>query len=442
MKRIIIFILCLLSLEINAQSNVIDKVVAVVGNNCILLSDIENQYYQMPDKEKMDNVDLKCSILEEQIYQNLLLHQAELDSITVSEKEVESEMERRLRYFINQIGSEKKLEEYFNKSIIDIKNELRKSLRKQMIAERMQDKIVGTLKVTPSEVRQYFKSLPPDSIPTIDEQVEYQQIVIYPLIGEKEKREAKEKLNSIRERILKGENFSTLAVLYSEDPGSAIRGGELGFVSRNDLVPEFSGAAFKLKEGEVSPIIETDFGFHIIQLIERRGEQINVRHILITIKSGYDELTKAENKLSSILQKIATDSITFSKAAEKYSMDKNTAYNGGLAINSLTNTSRFNISELDNATANQINNLKIGQISPVFQFTDEHGKKGYKVIRLKALYPSHKANLTDDYYFIEQATTEYKRKTKIQAWAQKKIKTTYFTIDDSFKKCNFNIIKN
>jgi peptidyl-prolyl cis-trans isomerase SurA len=441
MKKILFLALCIISIKIAAQKNVIDKVVAVVGNNCILLSDIENQYYQTPDKEKMDNVDLKCSILEEQIYQNLLIHQAELDSVVVGEKEVESEMEHRLRYFINQIGSEKKLEEYFNKSIIDIKADLRKSLRKQMIAERMQDKIVGTIKVTPNDVRQFFKSLPKDSIPLVNEQVEYQQIVVYPIISNNEKLEAKEKLNEIRERILKGENFSTLAVLYSEDPGSALHGGELGFVNRTDLVPEFSAASFKLKEGEISPIIETEFGLHIIQLIERRGEQINVRHILITIKSNYEELNIAQKKLTAILNKIASDSITFGKAAEKFSMDKNTSFNDGLAVNPATNTSRFDVSQLDNTTTSQLESLKMGQTSPIFEFMDEHGKKGYKVVRLKARYPSHKANLSDDYNFLQQAANEYKRKEKIHEWAQNKIKSTYFTIDDSFKKCSFSFIK-
>jgi peptidyl-prolyl cis-trans isomerase SurA len=212
-------------------------------------------------------------------------------------------------------------------------------------------------------------------------------------------------------------------------------------VNRTDLVPEFSAASFKLKEGEISPIIETEFGLHIIQLIERRGEQINVRHILITIKSNYEELNIAQKKLTAILNKIASDSITFGKAAEKFSMDKNTSFNDGLAVNPATNTSRFDVSQLDNTTTSQLESLKMGQTSPIFEFMDEHGKKGYKVVRLKARYPSHKANLSDDYNFLQQAANEYKRKEKIHEWAQNKIKSTYFTIDDSFKKCSFSFIK-
>jgi len=440
-KYIFIILFELLSYLGFSQKPVIDKVIAVVGNNAILLSDLENQYHQMPDKSKYDNIDLKCNILEELIYQNFLLHQAEIDSVTIGDKEVESEMERRLRYFINQIGSEKKLEEYFNKSIIDIKADLRKSLRKQMLAEKMQEKITGKIKVTPTDVRNFYNNLPPDSIPTINEQVEYQQIVIYPNISEKEKIEAKEKLNNIRERIIKGENFATLAVLYSEDPGSALRGGELGFFTRSDMVPEFSGAAFKLKEGEISPIIETEYGFHIIQLIERKGEQINARHILITVKSNFEELIKAKAKAQNIYQKIISDSITFSKAAITYSMDKNTAFNEGMAVNMFNNTTRFDIDHLDAATAKQIQNLKPGQVSQPFEFSNEQGKKGYKIIKVKARYPEHKANLKDDYNYIQQLTQEHKKQEVIKNWILNKMKSTYFTIDEEYKKCEFNLLK-
>ncbi len=438
--RLIIVLSCLLSFT-HAQKKIIDKVVAVVGNNAILLSDIENQYIQTPNKEKYENIDLKCSILEELIYQNFLIHQAEIDSITISDKEVESEMDRRLRYFINQIGSEKKLEEYFNKSMLDIKADLRKSLRKQMLAERMQDKIIGKIKVTPSDVRNYFKSLPEDSIPIIEEQLEYQQIVIYPTMSEQNKLEAREKIENIRNRILKGENFATLAVLYSEDPGSALKGGELGFFSRNDMVPEFSAAAFRLNEGEVSPVVETDFGYHIIQLIERRGEQINARHILITIKSSFEEQIKAQKRLEEIYQKIISDSISFSRAAKLFSMDKNTAFNDGLAVNPYTQSTRIEKEMIDPATLRQLEKLQPGQVSKVFEFIDEKGKKGYKIVRLKARYPEHKANLKDDYHYLQQLTQEHMKQQAIKRWVAQKSKTTYFTIDDDFKQCEFSLLK-
>jgi peptidyl-prolyl cis-trans isomerase SurA len=441
MKTLILFILLFFIYQLYAQKPIIDKVIAVVGNNAILYSDVENQYIQMLNKEKYEGIDLKCSIFEELVYQNLLLHQAEMDSVTVSDKEVESEMDRRLRYFINQVGGEKKLESYFNKSIIEIKSDLRKSIRKQMIAERMQDKIVGKIKVTPTDVRNFYKSLPEDSIPVVDEQYEYQQIVIYPVVSEKDKLATKEKIEEIRKRILNGEDFTVLAVLYSEDPGTAMKGGELGFFSRNEMVPEFSAAAFKLKEGEVSPVVETDFGYHIIQLIERRGEQINARHILLTVKGSYEEQIKAQRKIEDIYKKILADSISFSKAVTLYSMDKATANNQGLAINPYTQTTKIEKNFIDPATLQQLEKLSVGQVSPVFEFYDEKGKKGYKIVKLKAKYSSHKANLKDDYYLLQQLAQEHIRQETIKKWVERKMKNTYITIDEDFKKCDFNLIK-
>lgn len=419
------------------QNKIIDQIIAVVGDNYILKSDIENQFLQLESKSEYQGVDLKCTILEELLYQNLLLHQAALDSITVSDKEIDSQLDRRIRYFVSQIGSEKKLEEYFKKSIIEIKSDLRESLEKQLLSERMQDKLTGSLKVTPSEVKQCFKDMPKDSIPVVNEQVEYEQIVIYPLISEKEKLAVKEKLNGFRERILKGDKFSTLAALYSEDPGSAIKGGELGFVGRSDLVPEFAAVAFKLKDGEVSRIVETEFGYHIIQLIERLGEQINVRHILISPKVDPSSAVKARAQLDSIARIIRLDSMTFKAAAEKYSQDKDTRLNGGLAVNPYTNNSRFDLEQVDGTTSYWIKKLKIGEISSPFEFTNEKSQKCYKIIRLKARYPAHKANLKDDYQSIQDYALVLKKQQVMKEWIEKEQKITYIKIDNSYQNCSF-----
>ncbi|PIP53963.1 MAG: peptidylprolyl isomerase [Bacteroidetes bacterium CG23_combo_of_CG06-09_8_20_14_all_32_9] len=420
-----------------SQDKVIDQIIAVVGNNYVLKSDIESQFIQIKSENNSNIVDLKCNILEELLYQNLLLHQAELDSLTVSDKEVDAQLDRRIRYFVSQVGSEKKLEEYFNKSIFEIKNNLRESLKKQMVSEKMQDKLTGNIKVTPSEVRQFFKTLPPDSIPVINEEIEYEQIVLYPAITEQEKLSVKEKLNELRNRVLKGDNFGTLAVLYSEDPGSATKGGDLGFVGRSDLVPEFAAVAFKLKDGEVSKIVETDYGYHIIQLIERRGEQINIRHILITPKVDPVSAVKSRNRLDSLTTSIHLDSITFIKAAEKYSQDNETRYNGGLAVNPYNNNNRFDLDQLDAITSYQIKKIKIGEISSPFEFTDEKGKKCYKIIRLKARYPLHKANLTDDYQKIQEISIAKKKQNIMKRWVEKEQQITYIHIDNSYKNCNF-----
>jgi len=434
--KLLIIIISLITTYSYSQKTNIDEIVAVVGKNYILKSEIENQYNQLENTNNK-SVDLKCEILEELLYQNLLIHQSELDSIEISDKDVEAQLEHRLRYFVSQIGSEKKLEEYFNKSIVDIKNELRIALKKQMTAEKMQDKITGSIKVTPSEVRQFYNKLPADSIPTIDEEIEYQQIVIYPVITEQEKLAVKEKLNELRERILKGDKFSTLAVLYSEDPGSATKGGELGFVGRTDLVPEFAAVAFKLKDGEISKIVETEYGYHIIQLIERLGEQINVRHILITPKIDPNSAIKTRNKLDSIANIIRIDTITFYKAAEKYSQDANTKYNGGIAINPYTNNSHFSLDQLDPVTSYWIKKLKTNEISTPFEFTDDKGKKCYKIIQLKSRIPAHVANLKDDYQKVQEMAITSKKQDIMNKWVQKQQQETYIHIDNSYANCNY-----
>lgn len=418
-----------------SQDKVIDQIIAIVGNNYILKSDIEGQFVQL--EKNSNEVDLKCTIFEGLLYQSLLLHRADLDSITITDKEVDSQIDRKIRMFISQAGSEKRLEESIGKTIQEIKVLLRESLKKQMLAEKMMDKLTGSLKATPSEIRQFFKDLPVDSIPTINEEIEYEQIVLYPTITDKEKLAVKAKLNELRERILKGDKFSTLAVLYSEDTQSATKGGELGFLGRGDLVPEFAAVAFKLKDGEVSKIVETDFGFHIIQLIERRGEQINVRHILISPKVDPVSAVTYRSRLDSLSKAVKTDSIKFNKAAEKYSQDIETRLNGGLAINPYTNNSRFDTEQIDGSISYWTKKLKVGEISSPFEFTDEKAKKCYKIIRLKARYPSHKANLTDDYQKIQEVAIAKKKQEIMNEWIEKEQKTTYIHIDNSYKNCNF-----
>ncbi len=424
------------SSQVFSQDKVIDQIIAIVGNNYILKSDIEGQFVQM-EKTYNSEADLKCVILEGLLYQSILLHRAELDSVVVSDKEIDSQIDRKIKMFISQAGSEKRLEESIGKSISEIKILLRESLKKQMVAEKMMDKLTGSIKVTPSEVRQFFKDMPADSIPLVNEEIEYEQIVLYPTITEKEKLAVKAKLNELRERVLKGDKFSTLAVLYSEDMQSATKGGELGFLGRGDLVPEFSAVAFKLKDGEVSKIIETEFGFHIIQLIERRGEQINVRHILIAPKVDPVSAVYCRNKLDSISKIIKADSIKFNKAAEKYSKDNETRFNGGLAVNPYTNNSRFDLEQLDATTSYWIKKLRDGETSNPFEFTDEKVKKCYKIIKLKARYPSHKANLADDYQKIQEIAIAKKKQEIMKTWIEKEQKTTYVHIDNSYKNCNF-----
>lgn len=419
-----------------AQDNVVDQVVGVVGNNLILKSDIENQFIQLRGNN-YEGLDLKCEIFEDLLYQNLLIHQAGIDSLEVTDKEVDAQLDRRLRYFVAQIGSEQKLEEYFNKSILEIKADFREDLRKQLLAEKMQNKITEGIKINPSEVRDFFKKLAKDSIPYIDEEIEYEQITRKPQIPEEEKLAVKEKLNGFRERILNGEKFSTLAVLYSEDPGSAPKGGELGFVGRNDLVPEFAAVAFNLKANEVSKIVETEYGFHIIQLIERRGEQINVRHILLTPKVPFSDVIRVREYLDSIATLVRKEEYTFSSAAEKFSDDANTKMNGGLVVNPNSGNSHFTLEQADPQTAYYLKRLKVGEISSPFEYADDSRQKAYKIIRIRNKIPGHKANLKDDYQRIQEVALANKKQKAIDNWIKSMQESTFIMVDDSYKNCAF-----
>lgn len=448
MKKHLLFLISLVCfLSVSAQKQVADKVLAVVGNNLILVSDIETRYLELTQGSDYSGADLKCKIFEDLLFQNLLVNHALLDSLEVSDRDVNEQLERRIRYFVQQIGSEKKLEEYFGKTIAQIKTDLFESLKNQMLAEKMEMKVTGDLKVTPAEVRQYFKSLPEDSIPFIEEELEIEQIVMFPSIPEEIKLMAKEKLNELRERVVKGENFATLAALYSEDTETAKRGGELGFVGRSELVPEFTAVAFNLAENEVSRIVETDYGYHIIQLIEKRGELINVRHILITPKLPASEAVKTRTRLDSVMTQVRIDTLTFAEAVEKYSDDAETKNNFGLYINPMTGNSRFTTEQLDKVdaiTAFHVKKLKVGEYTAPFEFYNETGKKGYKVVRLRSKIPAHKANLKDDYQRIQDAALAEKKQSTMKSWVQKKKQITYIQVDDSFANCPFsyNWLKN
>ncbi|MBQ2076293.1 MAG: peptidylprolyl isomerase, partial [Bacteroidales bacterium] len=307
MKKTIIMTAIALLIGASSQAQrIIDKIVGIVGNEIIMMSDIENQYIQMASQQMKVDGNTRCEILEDMMFQKLLYVQAQKDSLSVTPKEVETELDRRLSVFINQIGSEQKLEEYFGKTIKSIKDDLRSTIEEQMLAQKVQQKIIGDTKVTPSEVKNFFEKLPADSIPTIEAYYELSEIVIKPEVSKEDKEKVVAELNKIRERILNGESFSTMAVLYSEDPGSAMKGGELGFVSKTDLVPEFSQVAFNLTSPlDVSQVVETEYGFHIIQMIEKKGNMMNFRHILMKPKVSMEALEAADkkaNEVYSILQ--------------------------------------------------------------------------------------------------------------------------------------------
>lgn len=425
------------TLQISSQPYMVDKIVGVVGKNQILYSEVEDQYLQLL-AQKIQPTPTKCSVFEDLLSQKLLVNQAEVDSLVVDEGQVEMELEDRIDYFINQIGTEEKLIEYFGKSILEIKEDMRDAVRDQMQMQMMRNEITSGIKVTPAEVKNLYKNLPEDSIPFIDSEVEVSQIVIYPRTSEQAVFEVKERLLELRERIVQGENFATLAVLYSEGP-SASRGGDIGWASRSDLDPAYTKAAFALKKGQVSKIVESSFGYHIIQLIDRTEDRIHTRHILMKPKISVEEKERASNLLDSIVQLIRIDTFTFEKAAIYFSQDEDTRMNGGVRVNPYTGNRRFQLDQFDTKEHYIIRNLKIGEISESFESTDDKGKLIYKVIRLKSKTEPHKANIKEDYELLKNMTMQAKQNEVIDAWVQDKIKSTYIRINEPYKSCTFRL---
>ncbi len=425
--------------EEQGEEHIIDQVVAVVGKNIVLESDIENQYaqYRMQGGVSGSASEIRCKLLEDILYQKLMVAQAEFDSVVVNEGQVNSEMDRRISSFINQFGSQEKMEKYYGRKMVEIKAELFSIIEEQLLAQQVQQTIVSNITVTPSEIKSFYRSIPEDSIPLIKTEYVIAQIVKNPPISIEEKLRVKEQLMELRKRILKGENFSTMAILYSEDPGSAKKGGELGFYGRGQLYPEFEGVAFKLKEGEVSNIVETEAGYHIIQMIERKGDFVNVRHILLSPKVSPVDLLKARNQLDSIAQLIRDDSITFDEAVNQFS-DADDKNSGGLLVNPYSMGTTFEPEQLDPQVSFTIEKMTVGEVSnPVPMKTEDH-KDAYRILLLKEKTQPHRANLHDDYSRIQEWALQQKKMVAIDEWVDDKIKDTYVRIIESYQSCQFD----
>jgi peptidyl-prolyl cis-trans isomerase SurA len=399
---------------------------------------VEAQYAQAKAQGMTgDPFTLRCEIFENLVFQKLLVYQAEVDSLVVNDEQVDSELDRRLRYYIQQFGSQQKLEEFYDKSLDEFKNELREPLRQEILSQQAQGKIVESVKMTPNETKEYFSTLKPDSIPIIPMEYEIGQIVKNPVVGPGQLKEAREKLVALRNRVIKGEKFSTLAVLYSEDPGSAAKGGELGLFSRGSMAPEFESAAFNLKnKNDISEVIKTKFGYHLLQLIERKGDFVNVRHILIIPKVSPDDLVQAAAKLDSIADKVRADSLTFDRAAIIYSDDPGKV-NGGLIQSQSSGNTRLAADELDPKVFFIIDKMKVGEISGSVPYTTEDGTQAYRVLYLKLRTEPHKANMKDDYNKIQEWALENKKQLVIAKWIENKSKTAYIRLGDKFSTCDF-----
>jgi len=424
----------------NVQS-VIDEVIWVVGDEAILKSDVEAMRLEAQQEGIHWKGDPDCAIPEQLAVQKLYLHQAAIDSIEVTESEITMGVEQQVEYMISVIGSREKLEEYHKKSMSQIRNDLRDSYRDRQMIQGMQRELVKNISVTPAEVRRYFSTLPQDSIPFVPTEVEVQIIAQTPRVTQEEINRVKEELREYTDRVNKGEtSFQTLARMYSEDPGSARRGGELGFVGRGTLDPAFANVAFNLTDPKkISKIVESEFGFHIIQLIDKRGEKVNVRHILRKPVVSDEATDAALARLDSIRNDILAGKFTFETAASMISDDKDTRSNNGLMANVTENgrTSRFQLKDLPSEVARAVDSLKVGEISQPFQMINDRGKTMCVIAKLKNRTEGHKATITEDFQVMKNVVLEKRRQEKLHEWVVGKIKTTYVRLNDRYRDCQF-----
>jgi peptidyl-prolyl cis-trans isomerase SurA len=418
----------------------IDKIAAQVGDNVILLSDIQSQKIQAAQAGMELTPEMDCSMLEELMYQNLLINQAKLDSIEVSPEMIDAEMEQRLRVIENQIGSRQKMEEFYGKTVTQIKNEFRPIIGDQLRAQEMERQITLEVSVTPRDVQSFYKMIPKDSIPLINSQLSFQQIVIYPEVGAQEKELARIQLNDIRDQILAGTPFSTAARLHSEDPGSASLGGEIS-ASKGMMVKPFEATVFSLKEGEVSQIVETDYGYHVIKLLKRLGDDYQCRHILIVPKYQDKDLEAAAYKLDTCFQKLQAGEITWEQAVLTYSNDEFTKLNKGIITNPTTGDQQWdaeNLNRIDQQIYLLTQNMEVGDVSqPNLYSNMQERKQGVRIVRLMKRTKPHRANLTEDYSLIQRAAESEKKRTIINAWVKDKISSTYIRINAPFEDCTF-----
>ncbi len=434
----ILLFVSLVQLYAQNKKKSLDKVAAVVGSSIILQSEIELQYSQYLAQGNPPNPNVKCSILQGLLSQKILGQQAIIDSVTVTEDQIDGEIERRLRSMTGRAGGQERLEEFLGRSLIQYKDEIRPDIREMLVAQKMQAKITENVAVTPLDVKRYFDLIPKDSLPFFNTEVEIAEIVEFPKLNKLEKESFHDKVEVLRLRIKNGEDFATLAKLYSQDLGSAREGGDLGFMDRSSLVKEFAATAFKLKAGELSQVIETEFGFHVLQVIERRGEQVNVRHILIKTEPSPASLDRAKVHIDSIYQLVTNKKLDFGAGASLYSDNNETKYNGGMMLNADNVQSRTTFiptDKLDPQVFLTVDTMKVGSISKPAIFTQADGKTGYRFLSLKSKTGPHQANLGQDYPKIKEVAFEDKNNRTVSEWFEKRRKISFIKIDAEFQIC-------
>jgi len=441
LRNILLLALILTAGHASTQAQVlVESVAALAGNEIVYLSDIENAVNDLRRSgNKQPITELRCSVLQDALISKLFLDQARIDSITVTDDVVEGEVNMRINEVIRQAGSEEMLEEYFNKSMVEIRQDIRNAMKDQQIVNEVQAKIAEKITITPSDLKRFYSSIPKDSLPVVPAKVQLSIIQLDPPASEENKAEARQKLLDIRSEILAGKSFNVLAVINSEDRGTAINNGEVGYKTRGELEKEYADMAFSLTKNTVSRIVETRYGFHIIQLIDRKGDLVNTRHILIMPKVKPEEAAQAISRLDSITNLIRRDSLSFEDAARRFSTHKDSRINGGRFVSANPNarTDWFTLEELDREMYVRVRDLNIGEISEPFRATDENGSTVFRIVRLDNELPAHRANLKDDYQSLYNYALMDKRNETYQKWLEKKIETTYIKISDEFRSCPF-----
>lgn len=420
------------------ERKLLDKVIAVVGSEMILLSDLEEQYDYLRGQRGGLPPEAKCYILDQMMLSKLLLNQAKLDSVEVSEGEVEEQINARIDRILSYMGNDPSMfESYYGQTIAEKREEIREDIRSQVLTERMQGQLQSGVSITPSEVKAFFSKIPRDSLPYFNAEVEIGEIVHKPKVNAEERRIAIEKLESLRKRIVEdGEDFAALATKFSDDAGSARAGGELGWTKRGVFVPDFEAAAYKLEKDEISPVVESEFGFHIIQLLNRRGNQIHTRHILVKPNITNEDLKIAYEHMDSIRRLILADSVSFSLAVKRFSHKEVQSYNNdGRMVNPQSGNTFFQVNELDPDIYFAIDTMEVGGISKPFDFTGPDGENYYRIVTLQSRIPPHRASLAQDYSKIQKAAIEAKKNEYTTKWITEKMRGTYVYIDPMYNDC-------
>ncbi|MBQ0116233.1 MAG: peptidylprolyl isomerase [Bacteroidales bacterium] len=439
-RKLALAVMAFVALTAVAQNNVAEEIAWVVGDEPIFKSDIEEQYMNLQSERVAIDGNPYCSIPEQMAIDKLFLHQAKIDTVQIQESQVAREVDSRINFFIANLGSKEKVEEYFHRSMPLLRERLADMIRDQYSIQQVQSNLTKDVKVTPSEVRKYFATVPTDSLPYIPRQVEVQIITINPVIPQQEIDEIKSRLRDYSQRITNGETeFSTMAILYSEDKATAVYGGETGFQSRSVLLPEYANAAFNLNDNKkVSNIVETEDGYHIIQLIEKRGDRINTRHILLRPKVSDKDLTDAIARLDTLKTEISNGNITFDKAAFYVSQDKDSRNNNGMMLNEENHTNRFEMAELPSEVGKLVDKMEEGDISDPFVMVNKKTQREQvAIVRLNKRINGHKADIADDYQVMKNSYENHRKAEIIDNWVKEKQRSTYVFIDENWRNCEF-----